>query len=164
MILMFCGLIFLLVRVLNVEDHHGNADYSHIAQAIDGDSIKMFGKVLRLEGIDSAEYNQTCTRNGQGYLCGKIAHRHLKKLLQNSHNQIKCILKGEDKYRRTIAVCYPKNADENTLSINAEMVRAGWAIAFGRYYDLERDAQKHKRGLWAGEFIEPQVWRRSHND
>jgi endonuclease YncB( thermonuclease family) len=69
--------------------------------------------------------------------------------------------KGEttDRYKRRIAVCYA-----GTHDINAEMVRCGWALAYRRYssdyVDEEADARGRGVGMWAGEFVEPWVWRR----
>jgi endonuclease YncB( thermonuclease family) len=43
------------------------------------------------------------------------------------------------------------------------MVRQGWAVAFGfaKTYQSEQDeAENAKRGIWAGTFMEPALWRK----
>ncbi len=49
-------------------------------------------------------------------------------------------------------------------SLEEWMVANGWALAY-RDYSLdyvaqEADAQAARRGIWAGEFVEPWKWRR----
>ena len=48
------------------------------------------------------------------------------------------------------------------------MVKSGTAIAYLRYsrrYENEQNyAKKVKAGMWAGEFKEPEVWRRENRD
>ena len=42
------------------------------------------------------------------------------------------------------------------------MIRRGWAVAyFGDYEGEERAAREDGIGLWAGEFVRPEDWRRS---
>src|SRR5262249_29221921 len=49
------------------------------------------------------------------------------------------------------------------VEINAEMVNAGWALAFTKYADRyvsnENYARLSKRGLWSGSFVKPWEWR-----
>ena len=48
------------------------------------------------------------------------------------------------------------------------MVRAGMAVAYLRYsrrYENEQnEAKKAKAGMWAGEFLEPEDWRRENRE
>ncbi len=65
-----------------------------------------------------------------------------------------------DHYARDVATCL---ADERDLG--EAMVRAGQARDYvrhsrGRYAAAEREARAAKRGLWAGQFEEPEAWRR----
>jgi hypothetical protein len=63
-----------------------------------------------------------------------------------------------DRYGRVVAVCKIGGID-----LNAEMVRAGFALAFRKYsldyVEDEDDARQAKRGLWSGQFDPPWVWR-----
>jgi hypothetical protein len=68
-----------------------------------------------------------------------------------------------DEYGRSVSICKNGNTD-----INAEMVRAGFALAYRRYsndyVDEENEARNAKRGLWAGEFTAPWDWRRESRE
>ena len=86
----------------------------------------------------------------------------LQKQLIN--NQIvRCTDEGQDRYGRTLGICYVDEVD-----LQAEMVKSGMAIAYLRYsrrYENEQNyAKKVKAGMWAGEFQEPEVWRRENRD
>ena len=63
-----------------------------------------------------------------------------------------------DRYGRTVARC-----TAGGLDIGETLVRAGGAVAYTRYsrlyVDDERWARGRLRGLWAGEFVEPERWR-----
>lgn len=48
--------------------------------------------------------------------------------------------------------------------LSAWMVRAGWAVAFRKYSTayvaLEDEARLAHRGIWAGSFVVPELWRK----
>jgi endonuclease YncB( thermonuclease family) len=124
--------------------------------AIDGDSFRAGGIEVRLHGIDAPEYRQTCSDNGRNVACGKMARDALSKLIGSRNVGCKAI--DHDRYGREVAVC-----KRNTLEINREMVRLGWAIAYRRhalnYVADERAAKQAKRGIWAWEFEMPEAYR-----
>jgi endonuclease YncB( thermonuclease family) len=122
---------------------------------VDGDSLRLAGERVRLKGIDAPEYNQNCTRAGVDYPCGRLARHALENMIAG--NQVSCKGADRDRYGRLLAVC--RVDDEN---LNRRMVKTGWAVAYGDYYDAEREARGHKRGLWAGTFEEPHRYRRDH--
>ena len=140
------------------------------AKVIDGDTIKINKKKIRLFGIDAPEKEQICKKiymsflifNFQkNYKCGEKSTLALLKKLKDK--KVKCILeKNKDKYKRNIGTCYVKNQD-----INKWLVKNGYALAYKRYskkYVLdEKYAQEHKLGIWRGTFIEPEKWRRIMN-
>ncbi|MCZ6861509.1 MAG: hypothetical protein O7I42_14750 [Alphaproteobacteria bacterium] len=41
---------------------------------------------------------------------------------------MRCVGKGRDRFRRTLAVCYA-----GRLDIDGELIRRGWALAYRRY-------------------------------
>jgi endonuclease YncB( thermonuclease family) len=57
-------------------------------------------------------------------------------------------------------------ADADDEDLGAWLVRAGLAIAYRKYstvyVDDEDAARRARRGLWAGEFVEPSQWRGAH--
>jgi endonuclease YncB( thermonuclease family) len=94
------------------------------AQTItDGDTIKMAGMTYRLWGIDAPETHQTCA---DGWPAGRIVTEYLVNLMHG--HTITCEPRTKDRYGRTVALCRADGVD-----IEAEMVRAGMALAFVRY-------------------------------
>ena len=125
-------------------------------RAVDGDSLEANGKRFRLEGIDAPEFRQVCRGNGgEEWACGREAARHLSGLVSGSRTS--CRSHGEDRYGRLLVRCRIGETD-----INAAMVEAGLAVAFGDYEVQEAAARAGSRGMWAGDFIEPRDWRRIH--
>jgi endonuclease YncB( thermonuclease family) len=131
------------------------------AKVVDGDSLEIGGDRVRLFGIDAPEGRQDCRRNGQGWHCGDDAATKLRSLVQGA--TLRCVPRDTDEYGRSVAVCKSGNTD-----INAEMVRAGFALAYRRYsndyVDEENEARNAKRGLWAGEFTPPWDYRRESRE
>ncbi|HZH12421.1 MAG TPA: thermonuclease family protein [Microvirga sp.] len=125
------------------------------ASVTDGDTIHIGDAKIRLKGIDAPEMDQVCSHAGRSYRCGDVARRALIDIV--SGEQVQCRAAGRDRYQRVLARCTVKGTD-----IGARMVEEGWAVSYGRDYDLqERRAQGQGAGLWAGEFERPQEWRRS---
>tara|TARA_B100000029_G_scaffold156950_1_gene152201 strand:+ start:114 stop:629 length:516 start_codon:yes stop_codon:yes gene_type:complete len=139
-------------------------------KVIDGDTIKINKKKIRLFGIDAPERKQICKKKyanflifnfQKNYKCGEVSTLALMKKLKDK--EVKCVLeKNKDKYKRNIGTCYINNLD-----INKWLVKNGYAIAYKRYskkYVLdEQYAKKNKLGIWRGAFIEPEKWRRIMN-
>jgi endonuclease YncB( thermonuclease family) len=66
-----------------------------------------------------------------------------------------------DRYGRVVAVCFRGDGVE----VNAWLVRNGFAIDYrkysrGRYLSEQSEAQRHKRGVWRGTFVNPDDYRR----
>ena len=132
------------------------------AWIVDGDSLRMGGRSIRLDGIDAPEWDQTCLdANGRTWRCGRAASRALRERI---HGQtVSCQPRAIDRYGRTIAVCTLADGSD----VNAWMVRQGWAIASGFsgiYASEEAEAKAAKRGIWDGTFISPASWRRQKSD
>lgn len=123
---------------------------------IDGDSIEIGMRRIRLMGIDAPEYQQYCkNKNNKKYPCGKDALNYLKNIIGNI--PIKCTIHEKDKYNRDLCTCYVNNKN-----INAEMIRAGHAIVYmGNQYTSEQaEAKRFQRGIWQGRFMHPRLFRR----
>ena len=119
---------------------------------IDGDSLTLSGVRIRLKGIDAPEIGQSCAGKDGAFDCGREARSQLRRFVGAS--QISCEGWQYDKYQRLLAEC-----KAGLKSLNEEMVRAGWAVAYGGFAGQEAAAQKAKSGLWAGTFDRPQDWR-----
>jgi endonuclease YncB( thermonuclease family) len=127
------------------------------ARVIDGDTIAVRGKRVRLHGIDAPESDQTCLDGVQRWPCGRRSTQALRD--QVAGDTVRCVGEEEDRYGRLIAICY---ADGTNL--NAWMVEQGWAVAYRRYstefVQEERRAESAGSGVWKGRFVMPWDWRR----
>ncbi|CFX33696.1 Nuclease (SNase domain protein) [Candidatus Filomicrobium marinum] len=139
-----------LVRQLEQTDV---GDVEGHATAIDGDSLYVAGREVRLQGIDAPEGQQVCRRGGAKWECGEAATQELTALIGGQ--TVRCEGLEIDKHGRLLALCFVGN-----LNLNQEMVIRGFAVAYGRYGSEEREAANSNRGLWAGEFERPRDWRR----
>jgi endonuclease YncB( thermonuclease family) len=128
------------------------------AKAMDGDSLRQGDNEIRLYGIDAPEYLQNCRdERNQAWPCGREAAEFLRGLVRGK--TVSCSAVDVDAYDRLVATC-----EAEGRSLNREMVKEGWAIAYRRhslaYVTLESEARRQKRGIWSGSFEEPEKWRR----
>ena len=138
-----------------------NAEYlTGYAKVIDGDTLVLSKKKIRLFGIDAPEIKQKCNKGfyqGESYLCGVYSKKRLINKLDNK--KINCKIITVDRYRRLIGICYLKNED-----INEWMVANGYAIAYRKFskkYVLSENKAKEKfKGIWSGYFLDPEKWRK----
>ncbi|MBQ8661153.1 MAG: thermonuclease family protein [Alphaproteobacteria bacterium] len=124
--------------------------------AVDGDSLLIDGRDIRLEGIDAPEYNQKCfDAQNRLYDCGRKSKETLAALVKDG---VECVRRKTDRYKREVSICHA-----GELNVNREMVRRGQAVAYTRYLkDFaadEAEAQKAKRGIWSGRFMRPELFR-----
>jgi endonuclease YncB( thermonuclease family) len=127
---------------------------------VDGDTLRLGDRTLRLYGVDAPERGQRCTdAQGQLYDCGTQAAAALARLV-NERN-LECRLHGRDRFGRALGVCRAGGVEVNT-----SLVAAGWALADGAslpaLVPIEATARQQQRGLWAGGFEPPAHWRRGH--
>ncbi len=125
-------------------------------KAVDGDSLEIGTRRIRLMGIDAPEYTQLCKdKKQQNYPCGKESLSHLQKLIANG--EVRCIIHKKDKYNRDLCTCYVGKTD-----LNAEMIRSGHAIVYleSDYAAEQAEAKRRKNGIWNGRFMHPRLYRR----
>lgn len=135
---------------------------------IDADTIRYQGVSYRLALADAFEYRQTCTRRGKTYRCGLSAMRFVRRKFGG--RTWHCELTGRKTSRRTgnrpIIICRVNGKD-----VAEGLIRGGWAllderfakqhpIIARRYRAAQGEAKAARRGVWAGTFVEPWVWRR----
>ena len=156
-------LISCLFQIVNAEEIRG------LAKIIDGDTVHINSKKIRLEGIDAPEIKQQCKKPflkisaiigfefNKDYSCGVMAKKKLVDKINNS--KIKCISSSKDRYKRFLATCF-----KDKINLNKWMVRNGNAVAYKRYSkDYVRDeayAKENKLGVWEGSFMVPEKWRK----
>ncbi len=130
-----------------------------IAHVGDGDSFTLGDQRIRLFGIDSPEYRQTCTVGFSNWACGSDAAAALRTLIDN--RLITCIPRDRDVYGRTVAKCLIDGRD-----VAAEMVKQGSAVVLdngqGDYAAIEARAKAAKTGIWSSTFQMPSEYRKSH--
>ena len=129
---------------------------SGLAEVIDGDTVEIEGKRIRLFGIDAPEATQLCYRGSESWACGEAAASELRGLI--SGNELSCRGYEIDQFGRLVAVCTIAGMDLGKL-----MVAQGWAIAFRRYSDDyvadQARAQASKLGMWNSTFVSPEEHR-----
>lgn len=149
--------IFILLPVMT---SHAHADTweAFCIRVMDGDRIVVdrHGRAvnIRLNAVDAPEI-------GQPY--GADAKRFTSVHVLRKRVRIDAL--GKDRYGRTIA-----NVFVGKLCVNTAIVKDGFAWWFRRFSphndelrDLEEEARKAKRGLWAQtDPVPPWEWRKGH--
>ena len=146
------GLLALLAARLNATDP---LTLNGRAAVNDGDTLTLGSERIRLRGIDAPELDQTCTKGGARYSCGRQARDALAALARG--RSVTCSGTGRDRYGRLLMVC-----EADGIEVNRRLVEDGWAVAYGDYHAEEDAARGGGRGLWAGSFDRPRDWRASH--
>jgi endonuclease YncB( thermonuclease family) len=128
-----------------------------IARVVDGDTLAIGAKRIRLQGIDAPETDQVCLNaSGDRWTCGIEARDRL--IAHIATREIICVSSEHDVYGRELGQCSVAGED-----LNGWMVRQGWALAYVKYSSAyvaaEETARTHQRGLWQGAFIAPWDWR-----
>ena len=135
-----------------------------VANVIDGDTIRVNGRSIRLMCIDAPEtsfrgYDQACIDKKTN--CGKKSTAFLAKYVHGS--DVACTILKKDRYNRDLGFCFAN------FDIQEYMLTEGYAIyaPYGNhkhcneYQQFYKDAITEKRGLWKWGFHNPYDWR--HN-
>jgi endonuclease YncB( thermonuclease family) len=132
------------------------------AFVLDGDSLKVAKKDIRLFGIDAPEYSQTCfNKKNKEYACGQVSKEFLIKLVGGK--KIECFYAIKDKYQRYLSKCYV-----NDISVNEELIKNGMAIIYNftesdeKMDSLEKQAKTSEIGIWQGSFELPKNYRKKN--
>lgn len=132
-----------------------------IAKVVDGDTIIVNDKRIRLIGIDAPEMKQECLDGDNNkYLCGVSSKDFLFELIDNK--EVKCFYATLDLYKRYLAKCFIED-----LNINETLVKEGMAVVYtfgAKDLDLillEQQAKEDKIGVWKGAFEMPKDYRKS---
>jgi endonuclease YncB( thermonuclease family) len=129
------------------------ASASGSARIKDADTIEVAGKIFRLHGIDSPEFDQACLdAEGSLYSCGAVAAQELQKFIAD--RVVRCDdLNPDPTYpARRIGRCSVDGTD-----LHHWLVSHGWALNFEPY---EEDAKRGHYGMWKGCFVTPRDFRR----
>lgn len=123
---------------------------------IDGDTLAMGAERIRIHGINAPESDQRCD-NGR-WACGKEATQAMTRLIAGS--PVACHGRERDHYGRLVAVCYNRQGQD----LGQSLVQMGMATAYRRYssdyVSAEASARAAQRGVWSGEFQDPESFNR----
>ena len=128
------------------------------ASVIDGDTLELAGRRIRLWGVDAPESRQTCTQAGVSWRCGQQAANALDAWL--GARPVACVEIDKDQNGRSVSRCTVGGED-----IGRWLVINGWAIEYadysdGRYAAAQRQAERTHAGIHNSVFTEPAQWRR----
>jgi endonuclease YncB( thermonuclease family) len=133
-------------------------DLAGQASIIDGDTLEIHGTRIRLWGIDAPESSQLCRGDDSlQYRCGAKAANDLDAFIAG--RPVNCLPISLDRYGRTVATCSVGGAD-----LGDWLVRNGLALDWPQYSkrkydDVQREAEQAGRGMWAGSYVEPWLYR-----
>ena len=126
------------------------------AYVIDGDTIRVSGRMIRLSGLDAPELDQVAKHeDGYWYKQGLRVKSELIRVIGGK--PVRVIVEGTDKYQRILGTVLCEGRD-----VGEWLVRNGHAIAaYGEHYKhVERQARRERRGMWAhAEVHDPRAWR-----
>lgn len=132
------------------------------AYIIDGDSLKIGKKEIRLIGIDAPEYKQECyNKNKEKYRCGLKSKKFLISLTKGK--KVTCYYDKKDYYNRFLSHCFVKN-----ISLNKKLIENGMALIYNplqasvEFKNLEKEAKNKKLGIWQGSFQIPKQYRKNN--
>ncbi|WP_075506766.1 thermonuclease family protein [Candidatus Pelagibacter communis] len=166
-ILIIISSIFFILTYNDVRSENINK-ISGFAKVVDGDTIKINSKKIRLYGIDAPEKKQKCKKIyltisfmsfTKDYMCGEISTQKLIKKINKQ--KLNCNILDVDRYKRLIGECFKRN-----INLNSWMVSNGYAVAYRKYSKKyvsdEINAKNNKLGLWQGKFEMPWDYRRKN--
>ena len=166
-ILIIISSIFFIVTYNDVRSENINK-ISGFAKVVDGDTIKINSKKIRLYGIDAPEKKQKCKKTyltisfmsfTKDYVCGEVSTQKLIKKINKQ--KLNCNILDVDRYKRLIGECFKRN-----INLNSWMVSNGYAVAYRKYSKKyvsdEINAKNNKLGIWQGKFEMPWDYRRKN--
>ena len=164
-ILIIISTIFFILTYNDVRSENINK-ISGFAKVVDGDTIKINSKKIRLYGIDAPEKKQKCKKTyltisfmsfTKDYMCGEVSTEKLIKKINKQ--KLNCNILDVDRYKRLIGECFKRN-----INLNSWMVSNGYAVAYRKYSKKyvsdEINAKNNKLGIWQGKFEMPWDYRR----
>lgn len=138
------------------------SDVAGPIHVVDGDTLRVGGETVRLQGIDAPEMGQSCRGPAQTVFdCGKMVRDRARARFEGRTGRCQAI--ERDRYERIVAICRVGNED-----VGQWLVQEGLAFAYRRYsmaYDLdEKAAAVALRGLHAFAVQGPSAFRAAKRD
>jgi endonuclease YncB( thermonuclease family) len=160
--LILASLSLAAFAILASPSHSGEeSDRQHVT-VIDGDTLKVNGRLVHLYGIDCPELGQDCVHNGHKWHCGLSAMLHLDKIITLNRGRLDCTPWGKEEGNAAKGeksfVCRVGQED-----LADTLLRDGYCVtvagAFPDYGEAERSAKEAHFGIWGSKFVPPSEWR-----
>jgi endonuclease YncB( thermonuclease family) len=116
-------------------------DLAGQASIVDGDTLEIHGTRIRLWGIDAPESSQLCR--------GEFIARR----------PVSCIPISHDRYGRTVASCSIAGTDLAGWLVGNGLALDWPQYSKGKFDTIQREAEHAGRGMWAGSYVEPWLYR-----
>jgi endonuclease YncB( thermonuclease family) len=152
-VLVACALSWMHAPV-RATTHDRAALRGAVERVIDGDTLVVEGRTVRLWGIDAPELSQTCGGDAVEPVwdCG----RRSRLLLQALVGSAPVVCETRARHRgRVVAVCAVGGRDIAAAMVSAGMALDDAAYSNGRYSREQAAARRERRGLWRGPFETP---------
>jgi endonuclease YncB( thermonuclease family) len=151
--LMSAILVGLLVATSGIADQ-----ISGRASVIDGDTLEIHGIRIRLWGIDAPESTQLCRGDDSlQYRCGAKAANDVDAFI--ALRPVTCSAISLDQYGRTVADCSVGGIDLGEWLVSNGLALDWPRYSHGKYEQAQRRAKQAERGIWAGSFTAPWLYR-----
>ena len=153
--------LLLILALLRPSETLVAADGARV-YVVDGDSLRIGPRNIRLKGIDAVELRQSCgSAQGGQWSCGVEARQALLDLV--ALGDLRCAAHEGDQFGRAIAHCSVAGVSD----VAARLVSAGWAVSgdgarSGAYAGEQQEAKSARKGIWRGTFQRPAEWRKAH--
>ena len=123
-------------------------------RVVDGDTLRLADRVVRLRGLEAPARGETCRdAAGREFDCGAGSAEMLSRIVAG--RGVQCRVQGRDRFGRGLGRC-----EAGATELNAALVSAGWALGEdSSLAPLEANARSAGRGLWADGARPPQAWR-----
>ena len=128
------------------------------ASVIDGDTLEIHGMRIRLWGVDAPESRQLCRDSDSNpYRCGSNAANDLDTFI--ARRPVNCTRVSEDQYGRSVAICSVGGTDLGEWLVRNDLALDWPQYSKGKYAYAQREADRSGRGMWAGSYVEPWLFR-----
>lgn len=132
------------------------AVYRGRTTVINGETLEIDGRRIRLSGVDALEADQLCDDGTKVWACGKDNIRALSEHI--GHRPVECLQRDVD------IDPIEANCQVGGENLNAWIVSNGLAVGersrgMRAWYFEEELAKTNKSGIWRGEFVMPWKWR-----
>lgn len=126
-------------------------------QVIDGDTIEIDGRIVRLFGIQAPELGQRCLHDGVWSHCGLEAAFELKKLVGVTQLRIDCSPMASQGSTPAV-ICMIGRTDIAHALVLGGYVTTTYETS-PAYKEAEAEASHAGLGLWHSQFVAPADWR-----